>query len=51
MPQITDQTIDWVNDRIQQMDEDEIGKVWDEFAREQPALVGYRTPEKMSPMF
>jgi hypothetical protein len=41
MPQITDQTIDLVNDRIQQMDEDGIGKVWDEFAREQPALVGY----------
>src|ERR1700748_2355710 len=41
MPQITDQTIDWVNDQIQQMDEDGIGKVWDEFAREQPALVGY----------
>src|ERR1700729_3658747 len=41
MPQITDQTIDLVNDRIQQMDEAQIGKVWDEFAREQPALVGY----------
>ena len=41
MPQITDETIDLVNDRIQQMDEDGIGKVWDEFAREQPALVGY----------
>jgi hypothetical protein len=38
---ITDQTIDLVNDRIQQMDEAQIGKVWDEFAREQPALVGY----------
>ena len=38
---ITDETIDLVNDRIQQMDEAEIGKVWDEFAREQPALVGY----------
>jgi hypothetical protein len=38
---ITDQTIDLVNDRIQQMDESEIGRVWDEFAREQPALVGY----------
>jgi hypothetical protein len=38
---ITDDTIDLVNDRIQQMDEAEIGKVWDEFAREQPALVGY----------
>jgi len=41
MPQITDETIDLVNDRIQQMDEDGIGKVWDEFAKEQPALVGY----------
>ncbi len=41
MAPITDETIDLVNDRIQQMDEAEIGKVWDEFAREQPALVGY----------
>ena len=41
MRPITDQTIDLVNDRIQQMDEAQIGKVWDEFAREQPALVGY----------
>jgi hypothetical protein len=38
---ITDETIDLVNDRIQRMDEAQIGKVWDEFAREQPALVGY----------
>src|SRR5580698_8919847 len=38
---ITDETIDLVNDRIQQMDEAQIGKIWDEFAREQPALVGY----------
>lgn len=38
---ITDETIDLVNDRIQQMDEAQIGMVWDEFAREQPALVGY----------
>ena len=38
---ITDETIDLVNDRIQQMDEAQIEKVWDEFAREQPALVGY----------
>jgi hypothetical protein len=38
---ITDETIDLVNDQIQQMDEAQIGKVWDEFAREQPALVGY----------
>jgi hypothetical protein len=41
MQQITDQTIDLVNDRIQHMDESEIGKVWDAFAKEQPALVGY----------
>jgi hypothetical protein len=41
MAPITDETIDLVNDRIQQMDEAEIGKVWDEFARDQPALVGY----------
>lgn len=38
---ITDEMIDMVNDRIQQMDEAQIGKVWDEFAREQPTLVGY----------
>src|ERR1700761_8833165 len=38
---ITDETIDLVNDRIQQMDEAQSGKIWDEFAREQPALVGY----------
>jgi hypothetical protein len=30
-----------INDRIQHMDEDRIGEVWDEFAKEQPALVGY----------
>src|SRR6185437_7430948 len=41
MQLITDQTIDLVNDRIQHMDEAQIGKVWDSFAREQPALVGY----------
>jgi hypothetical protein len=41
MQQITDQTIDLINDRIQHMDESQIGKVWDSFAREQPALVGY----------
>ena len=41
MELITDQTIDLVNDRIQHMDEAQIGKVWDSFAREQPALVGY----------
>src|SRR5580692_2489803 len=41
MQLITDQTIDLINDRIQHMDEIQIGKVWDSFAREQPALVGY----------
>jgi hypothetical protein len=41
MQQITDQTIDLINDRIQHMDEGEIGKIWDSFAKEQPALVGY----------
>ena len=41
MQQITDETIDLINDRIQRMDENQIGKIWDSFAREQPALVGY----------
>jgi hypothetical protein len=41
MQKITEDTIDGINDRIQHMDEDEIGKVWDTFAAEQPALVGY----------
>lgn len=41
MQQITDQTIDLINDRIQHMDENQISKVWDAFAKEQPALVGY----------
>lgn len=41
MQLITDQTIDLINDRIQHMDENQIGKIWDSFAREQPALVGY----------
>ena len=41
MQKITDQTIDLINDRIQHMDESQIGKVWDSFAKEQPALVGY----------
>src|ERR1700753_272563 len=41
MQPITDQTIDLINDRIQHMDEIQIGKVWDAFAKEQPALVGY----------
>jgi len=41
MQPITDQTIDLINDRIQHMDENQIGRIWDSFAREQPALVGY----------
>jgi hypothetical protein len=41
MQPITDQTIDLINDRIQHMDEGQIGRIWDSFAREQPALVGY----------
>jgi hypothetical protein len=41
MQLITDQTIDLINDRIQRMDEAQIGKIWDSFAKEQPALVGY----------
>src|ERR1700748_1451680 len=41
MELITDQTIDLINDRIQHMDENQIGQIWDSFAKEQPALVGY----------
>ncbi len=41
MQKITEDTIDSINDHIQHMDEDEIGRVWDAFAKEQPALVGY----------
>jgi hypothetical protein len=41
MQKISDQTIDLINDRIQNMDEAHIGKVWDAFTREQPALIGY----------
>lgn len=41
MQKITEDTIDDINGRIQHMDEDEIGKEWDKFARDQPALVGY----------
>lgn len=41
MQKITDQTIDLINDRIQHMDENQIGQIWDSFAKEQPALVGY----------
>jgi len=41
MEKITDEAIDYINDRIQHMDESEVEKVWDSFAKEQPALVGY----------
>jgi hypothetical protein len=41
MQKISDQTIDLINDRIQNMDEAHIGNVWDAFTREQPALIGY----------
>jgi hypothetical protein len=41
MIQITDQVIDLINDRIQRMDEGQISKVWDAFAKDQPAVVGY----------
>lgn len=41
MQKITEDTIDDINDRIQHMDEDQIGKEWDQFAKDQPALVGY----------
>jgi len=38
---ITDDTIDAINEKIQNMDESEIGQVWDDFSKWQPALVGY----------
>jgi hypothetical protein len=41
MQKISDHTIDVINARIQNMDEGHIGQVWDEFTREQPALIGY----------
>ena len=41
MKMITNQAIENINDQIQTMDEDEIGRLWDTFAKEQPALVGY----------
>ncbi len=41
MEKITNAAIDYINSRIQEMEEAEIGKVWDGFALEQPALVGY----------
>ncbi len=41
MQKITNETIEYINDQIQGMDEDQIQQVWDSFAKEQPALVGY----------
>ncbi|MDR3712585.1 MAG: hypothetical protein P4L51_07205 [Puia sp.] len=41
MQRITNDTIDYVNARIQDMEETQVGNIWDGFAREQPALVGY----------
>jgi hypothetical protein len=41
MEQITDETIDAINERIRQMDEEDVEQVWDAFAKDQPALVSY----------
>jgi len=41
MQKITDETIDSINDRIQHMDEEQVEEIWNAFAKEQPALVGY----------
>jgi hypothetical protein len=41
MQKITNDTIDHINDRIQDMEESQLEAVWDSFAKEQPALVGY----------
>ncbi len=41
MQKITDDTIDYVNECIQHMDETQVEEIWDAFAKEQPALVGY----------
>src|SRR5580692_8751975 len=41
MQKITDEIIDAINERIQDMEEPEIEAVWDSFAKEQPAVVGY----------
>lgn len=41
MQKITDEIIDSVNERIQHMDESQVELVWDTFAKQQPALVGY----------
>jgi hypothetical protein len=41
MQKITDDMIDAINERIQDMDETQVEDIWDAFAHEQPALVGY----------
>jgi hypothetical protein len=41
MQKITDDAIDYVNECIQHMDEAQVEEIWDAFAKEQPALVGY----------
>lgn len=41
MQKITEDIIDGINERIQHMDEARVEAVWDEFAKQQPALVGY----------
>ena len=41
MQKITDDAIDSINDRIQHMDEAQVEEIWNAFAKEQPALVGY----------
>jgi hypothetical protein len=41
MQKITDDMIDAINERIQDMDESAVENIWDAFAHEQPALVGY----------
>lgn len=48
MQRITDHTIDSINDRIQTMDEIQIGQAWDAFAKEQPAIIGYVLGESKS---
>jgi hypothetical protein len=41
MQKITDDMIDAINERIQDMDESQVEDIWDAFAHEQPALVGF----------
>lgn len=41
MLKITDDMIDAINERIQEMDESQVEDIWDAFAHEQPALVGF----------